>query len=45
MSGLDLILAAAILLALVLAGSKLRKNRKQGKTCCGDCSNCHGCGK
>ena len=39
MSILDLILLAAVLLALVLAGRKIRKDRKQGKTC-GDCANC-----
>ena len=40
MSILDLILLAAVLLALVLAGRKVRKDRKQGKTCTGDCANC-----
>ena len=40
MSILDLILLAAILLTLVLAGRKVRKDRKQGKTCTGDCANC-----
>lgn len=40
MSILDLILLAAVLLALVLAGRKIRKDRKQGKPCGGDCANC-----
>lgn len=40
MSILDLILLAAILLALVLAGRKVRKDRKRGKICSGDCANC-----
>ena len=40
MSILDLFLMAAVLLALVLAGRKVRKDRKQGKTCSGDCANC-----
>ena len=40
MSGLDLILLAVILLALVLAGRRVLRDRKQGKTCSGDCTNC-----
>ena len=46
MSALELILAAAILLALALAGRKVLRDRKQGKTCGGDCANCgKNCGK
>lgn len=46
MSGLDILLLAVILLAVALAVRKVRKDRKQGKTCGCDCANCsRNCGK
>ena len=39
---LDLILLIAIGLALVLAGRKVLRDRRQGKTCGGDCAHCSG---
>lgn len=46
MNPVDILLLAAILLALALAARKCVRDRKNGRTCDGNCANCgHGCGK
>ena len=39
---LDLVLLAVIVLAVALAGRKVLRDRKQGKTCGGNCASCSG---
>ena len=38
MSWLDIALLCAVALAMGLAGRKVHRDRKRGKTCCGDCA-------
>ena len=40
----DYVIIAAILAALAAAVCFTVRNRKRGKSCCGDCSSCGGCG-
>ena len=36
----DIVLIAVIVIIVVLAVLRLRKNKKQGRPCCGDCAAC-----
>ncbi len=37
----DILLTAAITAAVIYAVYSIRKSRKSGKTCCGDCTRCN----
>ena len=45
MSWLDIALLCAVALALGLAVRKVHRDRKRGKTCCGDCARCAASGR
>lgn len=42
MSGIDLVLAGAVALCVLLAVRSMRKRKENGGGCCGNCSACGG---
>ena len=41
MSVADIVILLAVIAAIIGAILSIRRNRKAGKGCCGDCARCH----
>ena len=45
MSGSDIVLLVVLCVAFAIAVGIIVYNKVKGKSCCGDCNGCSGCGK
>ncbi|MDO4484686.1 MAG: FeoB-associated Cys-rich membrane protein [Clostridia bacterium] len=43
MNAMDFVVLALVALAVTGAVLSLRRQKKQGRSCCGNCSSCSGC--